>query len=338
MHETTKATRTRNTGRPNLWAKPAHTPAIIFPLRGRSNAVIPQACPRADDLANGHLADQPPEWHVGGVDLREVARELSTGDPVEFVTARDSAAARAREAGDTELSERIKKLRKPTTAAWAVNLLADREPGELRALLDLGERLRGAQRELRGEEMRELAAERTRLLNRLTGRAVALAAERGHRIADAGREQISQTFTAALSDPEAAAEVQQAALTKPLEYSGFGLDDLAAAAIRRQTAGREPRQKKRSKNADDTGESKLLELRNQLRKKEDDLASAEDALQRAEQAEHDAHDRCERLREELAEAESELRNRHREVKTARHDRDMAAKAKNKTAQDVDNQK
>ncbi|GAB3700915.1 hypothetical protein [Saccharopolyspora tripterygii] len=271
------------------------------------------------------------------MDLREVARELSTGDPVCFITARDSAAARAREAGDTELAERIKKLRKPTTAAWAVNLLADREPGELRDLLDLGERLRSAQRELRGDELRELAAERTRLLDRLTGRAADLTAERGHELAEAGREQVSQTLMAALSDPEAATEVQEATLTKPLEYSGFGLDDLAAAAIRRQTAGREPRRKKRAADTRDTDEAALLELRNRLQQKEHDLASAGDALHRAERAEQEAHDRCERLREELAEAETDLRTRHRQVKTARRERDKADAAKNEVSQDVENQ-
>ena len=271
------------------------------------------------------------------MDLREVARELSTGDPVGFVTARDAAAARAREAGDTDLSERIKKLRKPTTAAWAVNLLADREPGELRGLLDLGERLRSAQRDLRGDALRELAAERTRLLDRLTGRAAELAAERGHELAEAGREQVSQTLTAALSDPEAAAEVQEATLTKPLEYSGFGLDDLAAAAIRRQTAGREPRRKKRAEDTGDRGEARLLELRNRLQQKEADLATAEDALHRAERAEQDAHDRCERLREELAEAESDLRTRHQEAKAARRERDKADAAKKKVFHDVENQ-
>lgn len=256
------------------------------------------------------------------MDLRKVARELLTGDPVEFVTARDSAAARARESGDAELAERIKKLRKPTTAAWAVNLLADREPEELRALLGLGERLRNAQRELRGDELRELAAERARLLGQLTGLAVDLAAERGSKIADAGREQISQTLTAALSDPEAAAEVQEATLTKPLEYSGFGLDDLAIAAVRKQAS--KPRAVKKT---EEPGEGKLLELRNRFRDTERRLDDTGEALQRAETACREAEARHERLRDELAEAESELRERRRELRAARQEHERAAKAK-----------
>lgn len=263
-----------------------------------------------------------------------MARELRTGDPVEFVTARDAAAARARESGDAQLADRIKKLRKPTTAAWAVNLLADREPGELRALHDLGERLRNAQRELRGDELRDLAAERTRLLDRLTSRAVELAAERGHELAPAGREQVSHTLTAALSDPEAAAEVQEATLTKPLEYSGFGLDDLAAAAIRRQSTARKPRARRPAKS-EDTGEAKLVELRHRLRDTEEHLDAANETLQRAEAACEEAQERCERLREELADADAELRDRRRDLKAARQDHERAVKAKDSASKALD---
>ncbi|WP_165944756.1 hypothetical protein [Saccharopolyspora terrae] len=293
------------------------------------------ACPRADDLANANLARGLRWWHVEVVDLRQVARELRTGDPVEFVTARDAAAARARESGDAQLADRIKKLRKPTTAAWAVNLLADREPGELRALHDLGERLRNAQRELRGDELRDLAAERTRLLDRLTARAVELAAERGYELAQAGREQISRTLTAALSDPEAAAEVQEATLTKPLEYSGFGLDDLAAAAIRRQSTAQKPRAKRPAKSSEDTGEAKLLELRHRLRDTEEQLDAASETLQRAEAACEEAQERCERLREELADADAELRDRRRDLKAARQEHERAVKAKDSASKALD---
>ncbi|MDI2031469.1 hypothetical protein QFW96_22770 [Saccharopolyspora sp. TS4A08] len=283
-------------------------------------------CPRSDDLANPRLACRPSGWQVEGVDLREVARELCTGDPVDFVTARNAAAARARESGDTGLAERIKKLRKPTTSAWAVNLLADRDPDELGALLDLGDRLRQAQRELRGDELRDLAAERTRLLDRLTTRAAELAVEGGHEIADSGREQITQTLTAALSDPEAAAEVQRATLTKPLEYSGFGLDDLAVAAIQRQAA--RPRT---SRKSEESGEGKVLELRNRLRDSEKHLDAAAAELTRAETACREAEERHERLREELADAEAELRVRRRDVKTARQEHERAVKAKDAAA-------
>ncbi|RRO14761.1 hypothetical protein EIL87_18665 [Saccharopolyspora rhizosphaerae] len=284
------------------------------------------------------------------MDLREVSRDLLTGDPVGFVTARDEAAARAKESGDAELARHIKKLRKPTTAAWAVNLLADREHDELRALLDLGERLRSAQRELRGDELRELAAERTRLLDRLTGLAVDLAAERGQKIAESGREQITQTLTAALSDPEAARQVEEATLTKPLEYSGFGLDDLAVAAVRRQagngagksrskTGGsgaktRRSRSKRREEDGD-TGEAELVELRDHLSRASNRLDETAEDLRKAERAEQEAQERCERLREELAEAESELKERRRETKTARHEHERASKARDQATKALD---
>ncbi|MER7015114.1 hypothetical protein ABT324_27095, partial [Saccharopolyspora sp. NPDC000359] len=174
------------------------------------------------------------------MEFEQVARELCTADPAGFTPARDREAAAAKERGDHDLAAALKKLRKPTTAAWAVNLLAAHAPDALDTLLDLGERLRSAQRELRGDDLRSLARERTSTLRDLTGQAAALAEEHGHPLTEATRQQVEQTLTAALSDPEAARQVQSATLAKPLEYSGFGLDEVAAAAIRRTAEKAEP--------------------------------------------------------------------------------------------------
>ncbi len=56
----------------------------------------------------------------------------------EFVAARDARAKEARSAGQRELATAIRVLRKPTVAAWLVNLLAREHPGEIRGLGQLG--------------------------------------------------------------------------------------------------------------------------------------------------------------------------------------------------------
>ncbi|WP_438017029.1 hypothetical protein WMF18_40580 [Sorangium sp. So ce315] len=64
----------------------------------------------------------------------------------DFTRARDALAKRLRQAGDKAAAERVKALRRPTAAAWALNQLARRYPQRMEALLDAGERLREAQR------------------------------------------------------------------------------------------------------------------------------------------------------------------------------------------------
>ncbi|MFI0470225.1 hypothetical protein ACH347_39680 [Saccharopolyspora sp. 5N102] len=262
------------------------------------------------------------------MELEELARELYAADPAEFIPARDRHAAAAAERGDRDLAAQLKKLRKPTAAAWAVNLLASRDPRGVTELLELGEKLRTAQRELRGDDLRSLAADRNRLLREITGRAAELVEQHGHRLTESTRQQVEQTLTAALSDPEAGRAVRAGTLTKALEYSGFGLDELAVAAIRR-TAERP--KKRQSITERPKPQRELRELREQLQHTDEQLGEATGAEERAESAEREAEQRCEELREALQQAESELREHRRNAKTARqrreraqHDRDAAA--------------
>ncbi|MGP4017440.1 hypothetical protein [Saccharopolyspora sp. 5N708] len=251
------------------------------------------------------------------MELDDLARELYTSDPAEFTAARDRRAAAARQRGDEELADQLKKLRKPTAAAWAVNLLAAQE--HLNALLELGERLRSAQRDLRGDDLRALAVERTRLLRQLTDRAAELAERHGHPLTESTRQQVEQTLTAALSDPEAGRAVQAATLAKPLQYSGFGLDELAAAAIRRTATRPKP-------------SARLRELREQLRHADEQLGEAADSVELAERSRHEAEQRCAELRDELSQAEDELREFRRDAKTARQRQERAQRERDALAQ------
>ncbi len=68
-----------------------------------------------------------------------VADSLYGLDPGGFIAARTEYAAQARESGDRELTAAIGRLRKPTVAAWLVNLLARERADELGVLLELGD-------------------------------------------------------------------------------------------------------------------------------------------------------------------------------------------------------
>jgi hypothetical protein len=157
------------------------------------------------------------------VNVAETVERLYTAPPEQFIASRSDAVAQARAAGDRALAARIGQLRKPSVAAWMVNLLAHRRPDLIDDLLALGTELRVAQRELRGAELRELSGRRRDSIAALAreARALALAAGRS-----AGEKlplvDVEKTLAAALSDEAVAAEVRAGQLVRSLDYAGFG--------------------------------------------------------------------------------------------------------------------
>jgi hypothetical protein len=153
--------------------------------------------------------------------LASTARELYDLPPEEFVAARDEAVRRARSAGDRTLAAALGKLRRPTVGAWAVNRLARHRPELVDELLALGEQLRTAQRDLRGDDLRELSTRRRSIIDTLYRAAVALA-RREHRKDALPVNEIEATLMAALADPTVAEQVRTGQLVKTVEYTGFG--------------------------------------------------------------------------------------------------------------------
>ncbi|WP_433872153.1 hypothetical protein [Saccharopolyspora sp. CA-218241] len=278
------------------------------------------------------------------MELGDVARDLYRADPGEFVRRRDARAAEAKERGEDRLARAIRKLRKPTTAAWAVDLLATDRDTPLERLSELGDRMRGAQRELDAERLRALTDERSRLLAELTEAAARRAADAGHPLGDAAREQVENTFTAALSDPDSARAVLAGTLDKPLEYSGFGIDELAAEAIRRGESERSERPvrrrgKRRARGGTEataspprrstpapssTGRDEAAGRRD--REAADRLEAAEQEVRRIDDERGQARRRRDELRAELAEVEQRLAELDEDATAAGRLRDRARRA------------
>lgn len=154
----------------------------------------------------------------------EIADRLYALPPEEFVAARNEEVAAAREAEDRDGAAAIAKLRKPTVAAWLVNLLALRRPELVAELVDLAARLRLAQRELRGDELRELSSRRRAAIAALVGQARALAVAAQPVLAGVKLPvaDVEATLTAALSEEEVAAQVRSGRLVRAIAYAGFG--------------------------------------------------------------------------------------------------------------------
>lgn len=160
--------------------------------------------------------------------LLEVADELYALGLAEFTPARD---ARAKElkSGDKELSAQVKALRKPSLAAWVVNLLVRRETWQVEQVLAVGEALREAQQNMSGEELRALTRQRRQLTAAVTTRARALASEHGVKVTSAVADQVEATLTAAMIDPGCARAVRSGQLVAALAATGVGDVDLARA-------------------------------------------------------------------------------------------------------------
>jgi hypothetical protein len=146
--------------------------------------------------------------------------------PEEFTAARDAAA---------KDDKSLKALRRPTLSAWIVNTLVRQQPDLLDDLAGLGAELADAQREGRGENLRQLAEQRRKLVASTTQRAVDLV-ERN--VAPAARTEVEQTLEAVLSDPASAEAVRTGQLVRALSFAGFGGVDLegAVAPLRRPAA------------------------------------------------------------------------------------------------------
>ena len=150
-------------------------------------------------------------------------QSLYAAPPEKFVAARDEAVARARADGDRDRAKQLAGLRRPTVAAWLVNLLALRRPEQVGELLDLGAALREAQQDLRGEQLRELSAQRRAAISGLVAQARRLAVEAGRPARDSlPLAEVEATLSAALADDEVAEAVRAGRLTRAAGYAGFG--------------------------------------------------------------------------------------------------------------------
>jgi hypothetical protein len=215
----------------------------------------------------------------------------------DFTAARNELAKRS---GDPE----IKKLKKPSVSAWAVNQLARQREVDVRRLLRAGETLEQAQREaLGGGDHR--AFEKARrderdAVRRLRSQAAELLRAGGHPASDATLERVARTLDAAAATPEGRELLRAGRLSEDLEPQGF--DALAALA-----ASVTPKARGRSKAAA-PGPTAA------------DRRRAKQAKAEADEARKDADAAGERLRE----AERALRNAEREVEKARTAADRAA--------------
>lgn len=168
-------------------------------------------------------------------ELIALADDLYAGPIAGFTAARDGA---AKAAGSKELAERIKALRKPSTAAWAVNLLVRREADQIDQVLALAESLRLAAASMDGEELRTLTRQRRQLTAALTTSAAQLVREYDVRLTPALADQVEGTLTAAMLDPAAAEVVRSGLVVTAFTSTGVSELDIGAVCAVPESLGR----------------------------------------------------------------------------------------------------
>jgi hypothetical protein len=283
----------------------------------------------------------------------DLIRSLYEAPPDGFVAARAAAIADARKSGDKDAAKRYAALRKPTVAAWLVNLLALRRPELIDDLVELSTALREAQRGLQGGQLRELSNQRRQVVSALVAAARKLAVEEDPGLS-AGKlplAEVEATLTAALAEPEVAEQVRSGRLVRAATYAGFGevprprlrlvtadepadeADEEPVEEEEEEEADEQPRIGARERAAVERRRRELAERKRELRRELTAAQSAEDRadeqLERAESAERDAGHAVEDIDAELAELERRRTEAQAEVarrKLARRtaERDAAA--------------
>jgi hypothetical protein len=235
------------------------------------------------------MADPPPD----------VVDELYGAPPGEFIARRDAKAKELRKQ-DREAADAVKKLRKPSVSAVAVNRLARDHADDVESLLAAGRALRQAQ--LGGgdrDAMRDAGRDEREAVERLVEAA-------GRGLSDAVREEVRETLHAAASDDEARELIRHGVLREARRAVGFGGFGGGTAAPKRAKAAR--------KDADAAEERRKAEA---------------DAERRAEA------ERRRAAKERIKAAKAALRDAERAATAAERDRDQAQKALEQAQRDVE---
>jgi len=280
---------------------------------------------------------------AGGVE--QVLDELYGTPPSAFVPHREERAAAARTAGRKEDARRIHAARRPTLAAWAANLLTRSRPEETRRFLELGQALREAHRTLDAAGLKELSAQRRRIVAALSRQAAQLAGEAGHRLSQTAQREVESTLRAVLADPDAADQWAggrlEVSLTPPADFPSG-----TAPAEPARTAEPEPAPRPKSPRTA-SGTRAKDELAERRRRRQEELERAEREAERAaghlrdaraeqtgaQESLHRADDELDRIRETVAAAEEKLRETRDDLDRAERER-RAARERHRTAADA----
>ena len=256
--------------------------------------------------------------------------------PAEFVAQRDALTKRLKATGATAEAARVKALRKPTAAAWAINRLQLERRG-LEPVTAAGETLRKALRGAASAHARRAAMEaRRRAIEAAVAAAAALLAETGRAESPALLRRIERTILALAAGTPGPDAPRAGRLDQELEPPGFeAVAELAlgSAAAPSPPAEAQPTSSPRAKPSQaraptpapspaNTGKSPGAAVESAAAPRRDPLheralRDAQSALDGAEDDLERSTTEVERARARVAQAESALQEARADVDAAR---------------------
>ena len=268
------------------------------------------------------------------VDHRRGRGELTALDdlyrehPSEFVAARDELAKGLRSDGDREEADRVKKLKRPSAAAWLLNVVALAQPKPLRAFAKASQALEKAQQAaLEGgdkevEKWRAAAAREREAAQAVIDAAEKAAGDAGHPATKQALDLVDGTLRAAAADPELRERVVAGRLEREQAGATIGLSGPVSAAPKGRrgapASARRGTPRKRREAAQAGRELKRVERA---------LGEASDREERRQAAVDDATKALSEPRQRLKAAKSESADLRRQAKALeRKTRRSAARA------------
>ncbi|MDT5150119.1 MAG: hypothetical protein QOI01_1852 [Mycobacterium sp.] len=233
--------------------------------------------------------------------------ELYAVAPESFTALRTELAAAAKKRGDVQAAKSIAAARRPTTAAWVVNVLVRSDVNARDRLNEVTEGLRAAHAAMNGARIRELSAIQRRLIDELVR--TGFAATGLSSPSAALRDDVVGTLQAAIADPDVAARLGR--LAKAERWSGFGdfgsVSTVGAAptTTRRAKRGR-PEKSADHRPAQAAARERVVAARREAERAERAHAGAIGALSERTATLATARRRYEKLLETLSAAEGEL--------------------------------
>jgi hypothetical protein len=161
--------------------------------------------------------------------VEERLDELYREHPEGFVAGRNGLVKEVRAAGDREEADRVKKLRRPSVAAWLINRTALSSPDRLEEFDETSRRLEEAQaRALEGDdkavaEWRAAAGREREATAAVLETAASLAGESGHSVKERALELAGETLLAAAGDPELRSRALRGRLEREQSATTLGI-------------------------------------------------------------------------------------------------------------------
>lgn len=250
--------------------------------------------------------------------------------PASFIAERDALARRLEDEGRDADASAVKRLRKPTVAAWALNVLAGEEPDRIADLLASGAALQDAQRRVMAGEpataLHGATAARRAVVAELAAGAARILRDAGTG-ADTHREDLEGMLEAASVEPEAGERLRTGTIEKTVRpSSGLGLG-LSLVDAGGEASGEPAAPARSAAERAQALDEQIAELGTTLKGQERAAAKAETARDRAAVAAETAQQRSDTARGALREAEAtlgaaqlELRRTRRTLERAEKDR------------------